>query len=95
MPAPVIESLPYKNISASGVVSAQRTKLLGFFVNSFTGGATLKLWDNAAAGTAPIVMNTFTPLVAGWNACPFTFTLGIYATISGTMDVTFAIDPGG
>ena len=77
------------NLVASGAISLVPGQLLGFYVNS-TGGGTLVLRDGGAAGTA--ITGTITPAI-GWNAAPFQFSLSAYATITGTINITFAFQP--
>lgn len=79
-----------KNLTASGQVTAGPGIIKGFYVSSHTGG-TVKLWNNTA-GSGAILVNTITLSVGpqwvelgGLNA-----TVGIYATIGGTADITFA-----
>jgi hypothetical protein len=80
----------YKNITSTGAVTAQPGTLLGFYVNSTTGG-TLVLRDGGSGGT---VMNgTITPAI-GFHRYPAVFgTSGLHATIVNTMDVTFFYVP--
>lgn len=72
-------------LSASGAVSLAPGSLIGFFVNSTSGG-TIVLRDGGASGTA--VSGTITPS-AGWNTFPAYFATACYATIAGTINVTF------
>ena len=85
---PVGGGLQYSNISASAVVKASAGNLAGFHVNSSSSG-TVKLWDNASAGSGTVLINTYSPSV-GWNPCPFRFRNGLYATLGGTIDLTFS-----
>lgn len=80
----------YKNLSASGAVTANPGVLLGFYVNSTSTG-TLTLKDGGSAGTA--MGGTITPAV-GWHRFPAGFgNGGLYATIANTLDVTFFYVP--
>jgi len=56
----------YSNITATGTVNAVPGVLLGFYVNSTTGG-TLVLRDGGASGTA--ITGTITPAI-GWHPLP-------------------------
>lgn len=77
----------YKNITASGVVKNGPGKLRGMYVNSTSSG-TVKLYDNTAA-SGTVIHNTITPAV-GWHWFgDEAFVTGVYATIAGTIDVTF------
>lgn len=82
---PVIESAAYKNVTATGDVTTANTALIGFYVNSTSGG-TLALRAGGNGGTA--LGGTITPDV-GFHAYPAAVKGGLHATISGTLDVTF------
>lgn len=76
----------YVNLTASALVRTGQGKLVGMYVNSTTSG-TIKLWDNtSAAGT--VINNTITPAIGFHNLGTVNFTVGLYATIGGTLDVT-------
>lgn len=79
------------NLTASGIVAALPNTLAGMIVNSFTPGATIKLWDSPSAASGPVLngtMSDFTALDYVDLGAPVP-TYGIYAQISGTIDVTF------
>lgn len=81
----------YKNITATGAVTANAGTLLGFYVNSTTTG-TLVLRDGGSAGT--VMCGTITPAI-GFHTFPAGFgTGGLHATIANTLDVTFFYSPG-
>lgn len=83
----------YKNITATGVVTANPGTLTGFYVNSTTTG-TLVLKDGGSGGTA--ITGTITPAI-GWHFLPASFGKagGLHATIAGSaLDVTFIYQPG-
>lgn len=77
------------NLTSSGALSADRATLIGYHVNSTSGG-TIVFRNGGSGGTA--ISGTITPVV-GFNAfpCVFTSASGGYATISGTIDVTFFV----
>ena len=81
----------YKNITGSGAVTTNTGALLGFYVNSTTGG-TLVLTDGGVSGTA--ITGTITPAI-GWHFLPVGFgkSGGLYATIANTLNVTFIYAP--
>lgn len=85
------ESGNYKNITATGAVTANAGALLGFYVNSSTAG-TLVLRDGGAGGT---VMNgTLTPAAGAFHRFPANFGAGgLHATVGGAIDVTFFYVP--
>ena len=81
------------NLSASGAISKCSGNLLGFYVNSTSGG-TLVLTDGGSGGTA--ISGTITPAI-GWNDFPayFTSASGAYATIAvAALNVTFFFAAG-
>lgn len=84
-----IETGSAKNLTASGAINANPGSLIGFYVNSTTVG-TLVLKDGGTGGTA--LCGTITPAV-GFHRFPVTFVTSAYATIGGTLDVTFMYVP--
>lgn len=80
-----------KNLSASGAVSLSACTLIGYHVNSTSGGTIVIRDGGTSAGTA--VMAAATPGV-GFTAFPASFNSGCYVTISGTIDVTFFVQGG-
>lgn len=62
--------------------------ILGFYVNSTTGGTLVLSAGTASGGTA--LTGTITPAI-GWNALPISSSTGIYATIANTLSVTFVV----
>lgn len=77
----------YKNMTATGAVKTGFGRLVGMYVNSTSAG-TVKLWDNtSAAGT--VINNTITPAIGYHNLGNISFNTGCFATIGGTLDVTF------
>lgn len=86
----VRQAAKYTNLSASAAVKSTSGVVYGFVVNSHTSG-TLKLWDNTA-GSGTVLLNTIT-FAAGSGivvSLPvgIQFGVGLYATISGTADIT-------
>lgn len=81
----------YKNITATGDVSATPGTLIGFYVNSTSSG-TVVLRDGGSGGT--VMSGTITPAI-GFHRFPATFgASGLHATIGGTLNVTFFYVPG-
>lgn len=84
--------LTYVNLSASGVVLAVPGRIRGMYVNS-TNAGTVKLWDNASAGSGTVINNTITPAIGYHELGNAAVTNGVYATIGGTaLDVTFYVE---
>lgn len=81
----VIESADSKNMTATGDVSTLNTSLIGFYVNSTSGG-TLVLKKGGSGGTA--LCGTITPDI-GFHAFPCVAPGGLHATVGGTLNVTF------
>lgn len=103
MPNLTLESGVAVNITATGNVYANAAAaaagtsagtadciLLGFYVNSTTGG-TLVLKRGGSSGTA--LNGTITPAI-GFHRFPANCPGGLHATIANTIDVTFFIVPG-
>lgn len=87
-----MEAHKYKNIAASALVKTGSGVLVGIIVNSHTGG-TVKLWDNTSAATT-VIFNTIT-FGVGERFVPLygaNFSVGVYATIGGTADITLIYD---
>ena len=77
------------NLTASGAICGKPAQLIGFYVNSTTSG-TIILKDGGSSGTART--GTITPAV-GWHSFPADFASSAYATIGGTLNVTFIFQP--
>lgn len=88
----VQETAGYVNLSASALARTGRGDLLGIFCASST-GATCKVWDSLTAANA-IIVNTFTLVGGVFYPLPFKFQTGCFVTITGTADITVAINPG-
>ena len=77
------------NLSASGVVSKGRCRLLGYVVNSTTSG-TIQILDNGTALGAAATPSQ------GYNAYPFNCVGPVTCIIGGSaLDVTFSVAPAG
>lgn len=69
--------------------TALQGAIIGFYVNNTTAGTLVLSSNNAgAAGTA--FTGTITPAI-GWNPFPVVAPNGIFATIGGTLSVTFLV----
>ncbi|MCE7073686.1 hypothetical protein LZG74_25475 [Dyadobacter sp. CY327] len=80
------ELFKYTAISASALINDSLTRLGGLFVSSAS-GATITIYDNAAASGA-IAIASFTP-VAGVNyAFPALLKNGCYVSVTGTLSAT-------
>lgn len=73
-------------VAASGIIITGPARLRGFYVNSTTAG-TLVLYDGTSAGGTALSA-TITPAI-GWNEFPVDLKGGLYATVGGTLNVTF------
>lgn len=87
----IVQGGNYKNITGTGAVTAKPGTLLGFYVNSTTGGTLVLKDGTASAGTA--ISGTITPAI-GWHTYPASFGTALYATIANTLDVTLIFAPG-
>ena len=74
------------NLSSSGAVSLAAGSLIGYHVNSTSGGTIVIRSGSTSAGTALNAAATPSP---GFNAFPAAMPSGCYVTISGTIDITF------
>ena len=83
---PISGGESYSNISSSAQISPIEGRLIGVFCAS-SASATLKLWDSTAA-SGSILVNTFTLYSGTWYPIPAKFGTGLYATITGTADIT-------
>jgi hypothetical protein len=90
MSQPVAEVGGYKNITATGAVSTGPCQLIGFYVNSTTIG-TLVLRNGGASGD--VMSGTITPAI-GFHRFPANVGASLYATVGGTLDVTFFFAAG-
>lgn len=82
------EQFQYGRLTASGLVKAGNGLLGGFMAAS--GTPTIKLWDGLSAA-GPIILNTSAALVPmTWYRIPIVFTNGLFASITGAGDITFA-----
>jgi hypothetical protein len=90
MSQPVAEVGGYKNITATGAVSTGPCQLIGFYVNSTTSG-TLVLRNGGASGD--VMSGTITPAI-GFHRFPANVGVSLYATVGGTLDVTFFFAAG-
>lgn len=79
------------NLTASGQIGAagQPVALIGFYVNSTTGG-TVALTHVGSGGAA--ISGTITPAI-GFHRFPADCPAGAYATIANTLNVTFFCAP--
>jgi len=75
----------YANKTSTAAISLTPGSLIGFYVNSTTGG-TIVLRDGGASGTT--VSGTITPAV-GFHCYPASFITSCHATLGNTIDVTF------
>ena len=81
----VIESAQSSHLTSTGDVTTRNAALMGFYVNSSSGGE-LALRTGGASGE--LLGGAITP-DAGYHAYPCACPGGLHATISGTLDVTF------
>ena len=80
----------FSNVTATGQFFKGGGRLLGFYVNSTTGG-TIVLNDSDGA-TAVAMSGTITPAI-GWHAFPATVQRGVAVTIANTLNVTLFFAP--
>jgi len=90
MSQPVAECGGYKNITATGAVSTGPCQLIGFYVNNTSSG-TLVLRNGGSGGE--VMSGTITPAI-GFHRFPANVGVSLYATVGGTLDVTFFFAAG-
>ncbi len=90
MASVVIESGAPINRTTTGAISARSGTLLGFYVNSTTGG-TLVFRDGGSSGTA--ITGTITPAI-GFHRLPAYFVTSAHVTVANTIDATFFFQAG-
>lgn len=90
MSLPIQVGQAYNKTSTADVVATTNCILLGFYVNSTTGG-TLVLKRGGSSGTA--LGGTITPAI-GFHHYPARCPGGLHATIANTLDVTFFVIEG-
>jgi hypothetical protein len=76
----------YQRLTASGLIKNGSGLLGGFIVASGSGSVTL--YDNTT-GAGTLILNTMVIADATPYPLPVLFTVGCYAVISGTVDITF------
>lgn len=77
-----------KQIAASANVKAGQGAMLGIFVSAASATPTITVYDDAAAGTATKIVDTFTPVAGTWYPLPFTFGTGLNIVLGGTVSAT-------
>jgi hypothetical protein len=87
MASPTLEVGTPVNLTASSQLGGigQGQRLIGFYVNSTSAG-TIALTKTGSGGAA--ISGTITPAI-GFHHFPADVPEGIYATIGGTLNVTF------
>lgn len=78
MSTPTVEAGQYTNITATAALTTQPANLIGFYVNSTSGG-TVVIRDGGSGGT--VVSGTITPAV-GFHRFPAACPAGIHVTIA-------------
>lgn len=83
----------YVRLTSTGVVRGYNGILVGMIV-AITSSGTITFWDNATGATVPQITGTITPSAGTYislgDVC---FQNGCWAVITGTLDVTIAIQP--
>ena len=78
------------NLTSSGAVSLVPCAVIGYHVNTTSGG-TIVFRNGGAAGTA---VNAAATPGTGFQAFPAAFSSACYLTISGTIDITVFVQAG-
>jgi len=77
------------NLSSSGQILSGPGKIIGFYVNSISGGS-FRVSD-ALTATTPYLGAASVPAAVGYQNYPAKLATGGYVTISGTIDITFFV----
>ena len=88
-----VESGTPINKTSTGTVSVVDGTLLGFYVNSTTGGTIVFRVGAAGAATGTVISGTITPAI-GWHRYPAYCPSGLHITIANTLDVTLSFAAG-
>lgn len=72
------------NLTATGDISTVHSRLIGFYVNSTTGGTIV---FRAGGGSGTVLNGAITPAI-GYHAFPADGVGGLHATIANTLNVT-------
>ena len=83
MSSPVTEAGSYINFSATTTISQPNVQLLGVFVSSTSGTATLTVSDGASTA-----ISTFIPLAGTFYPFPLTCKTSAVFTVNGTLSAT-------
>lgn len=86
MPNIVAEIFEPHYVVATGQVITGPGQLAGFFCST---SGTVKLWDSTT-GSGTVLVDTFSAVSGTFHPMPFTFTNGLFATMT-TATGTFAI----
>ena len=78
----------YKQISATGNVSAYPCKIVGIFVSAASSTPTITVYDSATTTTTAKIVDTFTPAAATFYPIPAASAAGLYVVIGGTVSAT-------
>lgn len=81
------------NTTSTRTVSVVSGTLIGFYVNSTSGGTLVLRVGASGAATGTAITGTITPAV-GFHCFPAYCPAGLHATISGTIDITFLFAAG-
>lgn len=82
-----------KLLTSTGTISIVDCAMIGYHVNSTTGGTMVFRVGAAGAASGTAVSGTITP-GTGFQAFPMEAPGGCHVTIGGTLDVTFFVAAG-
>lgn len=93
MPTPIADSVPSKQIAASGNVWSGNVLLRGIFVSAATATPTITVYDDPSTGTTTKLVDTFTPVAGTFYPLPFHAKNGLNVVIGGTVSCTVGYVP--
>jgi hypothetical protein len=76
------------NVATVGSATASYGYLRGIFVSAASGGPTITVYDDPAAGTTTKIIDTFTPVAATFYSLPAKYKTGCNVVIGGTVSCT-------
>lgn len=88
-----VESGTPINVTGTGTVSIVSGTLMGFYVNSTTGGTVVFRVGAAGASSGTVISGTITPAI-GFHRYPAYCPAGLHITIANTLDATLFFAAG-
>jgi hypothetical protein len=79
-------SASHPTLTSSAAVAVGPGAVTGIFVSAASSTPTIKLWDNATAGSGTVLLDQFTPVAGTMYSFPdLAYNNGVFITIGGTV----------